>query len=80
MIIPYVLTCDSVVTRFHKKYIKELESTDEIEAYIQSTGLRKALDFLSLYRRRGIDEDIAEKGIAKSIDEVFSQDCNRQSV
>ncbi|EQB61884.1 hypothetical protein NAPIS_ORF00549 [Vairimorpha apis BRL 01] len=40
-IIPYVLTWDGLVTKYHTKYRKALEISDRIEAYIQS------------YRRRG---------------------------
>lgn len=60
-IIPYVLTWDGIVTKYHAKYRKKLEITDRIEAYIQSVTLKKTLESVSLeYRRRGgeiTDED-----------------------
>jgi hypothetical protein len=56
-----------VVTKFHNKFIKELEITNEIKAYIQSIGLRKTPEVLGLDRRSGIYEDISEKLIAKII-------------
>jgi len=34
-IIPYVLTWDGIVTKFHSKYSKEIGLTTRIEAYIQ---------------------------------------------
>jgi hypothetical protein len=47
-IIPYVLTWDGIVTKYHEKYRKELEVTDRIEAYIQSATLKKTLESVSL--------------------------------
>ncbi|KAF7682786.1 hypothetical protein TCON_1999 [Astathelohania contejeani] len=40
-IIPYVLTWEGVVTKYHRIYLKELEITPQIKAYIQSTVLKK---------------------------------------
>ncbi|EQB61133.1 hypothetical protein NAPIS_ORF01293 [Vairimorpha apis BRL 01] len=34
-IVPYVMTWDGVVTKYHKKYIRELEIKPFLEAYIQ---------------------------------------------
>ena len=34
-IVPYVMTWDGVVTKYHKKYIRELEIKLFLEAYIQ---------------------------------------------
>ena len=42
-IIPYVLTWDGIVTKYHAKYRKELAISDQIEAYIQSVALKKLL-------------------------------------
>ncbi|KAF7680935.1 hypothetical protein TCON_2444 [Astathelohania contejeani] len=47
-IIPYVITWDGVVTKYHRNYLKELNITPTIEAYIQSTVLKKTLEIISL--------------------------------
>jgi hypothetical protein len=55
-IIPYVMTWDGVVTKFHRRYLKELSITPKIEAYIQSIVLKKTLESISLDKRRSIEE------------------------
>lgn len=55
-IVPYVMTWDGVVTVYHKKYLKELGITPNIEAYIQSRVLKKTLEGISFDRRRGLEE------------------------
>ena len=55
-IIPYVLTWDGVVTKFHKKYVKEIGLSTRTEAYIQSRVLKKTLDSISFDRRRNLGE------------------------
>ena len=67
-IIPYVMTWDGVVTKFHKKYIKEIGMTSQIEAYVQSRVLKKTLECISFDRRRGNtdwmdDQEALEKAI-----------------
>ena len=52
-IIPYVMTWDGIVTRFHKKYSKEIGLTTKIEAYIQYIVLKKTLESISFEYRRG---------------------------
>ncbi len=56
-IIPFVMTWEGVVTKYHKKSMIELGITPEIEAYIQSTVLKKTLESISFDRRRGIEEE-----------------------
>ena len=51
-IIPYVINWDGVVTNYHKKYIKELEVTTNIEAYIQFKVLKATLESLSFECRK----------------------------
>jgi hypothetical protein len=53
-IILYVITCDGVLTNYHKKDLKYFEITNQIEAYIQTPGLRKTFELISLERIRGI--------------------------
>ncbi|KAF7682511.1 hypothetical protein TCON_2265 [Astathelohania contejeani] len=43
-IIPYVMTWDSVLTKYYKNYLKESNITFTIETYIQSTVLKKTLE------------------------------------
>ncbi|EQB61882.1 hypothetical protein NAPIS_ORF00547 [Vairimorpha apis BRL 01] len=59
-IIPYVLTWDGLVTKYHTKYRKALEISDRIEAYIQSVTLKKTLESVSLEYRRGGDLILVE--------------------
>lgn len=55
-IIPFVLTWDGVVTIHHKRYMKELGVSLNIEAYIQSRVLKKTLESISFDRRRNLVE------------------------
>ena len=53
MSIPYVLTWDGIVTKFHKTYTKEIGLTTKIQSYIQFIVLKKTLESVSYdYRRR----------------------------
>ena len=56
-IIPYVMTWDGCVTRFHTKYRTEIGIQPKTEAYIQSVVLKKTLESISFDRRRGLEED-----------------------
>ena len=56
-IIPYVLTWEGLVTRFHKKHRKEIGIESKTEAYIQSLVLKKTLESISFNRRRGLEEE-----------------------
>mgnify|MGYP001611896985 CR=1 FL=1 len=51
-IIPYVMSWDGVVTRYHKKYVKELGIEPNVEAYIQQRVLKKTLEAVSFEARR----------------------------
>ncbi|KAF7682659.1 hypothetical protein TCON_2125 [Astathelohania contejeani] len=67
-ITPYVLTWESVLTKYHRSYLKELRFTPQIEAYIQSTVLKKTLETISLEHRRSIEDrleatDVVEKAV-----------------
>ncbi|WUR02149.1 reverse transcriptase [Vairimorpha necatrix] len=67
-IVPYVMTWDGVVTKYHRKYIKELEIQPYLEAYIQSIVMKKTLESISLERRRGYDqEDAGEEEVARAV-------------
>ncbi|KAI4290998.1 hypothetical protein PAPHI01_0272 [Pancytospora philotis] len=60
--ISYVMTWDGVVTKYHRKYSKEIGITDSIEAYIQMIVLKKTLESISFDYRRGFEpEDASEE-------------------
>ena len=76
-IIPYVITWDGLVTKYHKKYLKELDVPSEVEAYIQGLTLRKTLELnILLEKRRGFDEDKREEMIQDSIKELCNIKCS----
>ena len=59
-IIPYVLTWDGVVTKYHRKYSHEIGITDSVEAYIQTIVLKKTLESISFDYRRQTNPDEEE--------------------
>ena len=59
-IIPYVLTWDGIVTKFHKSYTKEIGLTTKIETYIQFIVLKKTLESISFSYRRDGEETIQD--------------------
>ncbi|KAF7683603.1 hypothetical protein TCON_1179 [Astathelohania contejeani] len=67
-IIPYVLTWEGIVIKYHRSYLKELGITPQIDAYIHSTVLKKTLETISLVHRRSIEDkleamDVVEKAV-----------------
>ena len=58
------------MTKYQKKYLKELDVSSEVEAYMQGLTLRKTLELISLEKRRGFDEDEREEMIQDSIKEL----------
>ncbi|TBU11328.1 hypothetical protein CWI38_1263p0010, partial [Hamiltosporidium tvaerminnensis] len=54
-IIPYVITWDGIVTKYHKTYLKRLQIPINVEAYIQSIVLKKTVETISFDRRRGLE-------------------------
>ena len=50
-IIPFVLTWDGIVTKYHKTYCKEIGITKKIEAYTQYIVLKKTLESISFSKR-----------------------------
>ena len=57
MIIPYVMTWEGLVTKYHKKHRDEIGLSAKTEAYIQLLVLKKTFESISFDRRRGIEED-----------------------
>ena len=56
-IIPYVMTWEGLVTKYHKKHRDEIGLSAKTEAYIQSLVLKKTFESISFDRRRGIEKD-----------------------
>ena len=55
--IPYVMTWEGLVTRYHKKHCSEIGIQPRTEAYIQSIVQKKTLESISFDRRRGLEEE-----------------------
>ncbi|TBU20728.1 reverse transcriptase [Hamiltosporidium tvaerminnensis] len=62
-IIPYVMTWDGIVTKYHKTYVKRLQIPMNVEAYIQSIVLKKIVETISFDRRRGLDWERASLSV-----------------
>ncbi|TBU12070.1 hypothetical protein CWI38_0911p0010, partial [Hamiltosporidium tvaerminnensis] len=60
-IIPYVMTWDGNVTKYHKSHLKRLEIPMNVEAYIQSIVLKKTVETISFDRRRGLESGLNAK-------------------
>ena len=56
-IIPFVITWDGVVTKYHKQHIKDLEISKNAQAYIQTKIIKKTLESISFEYRRELQED-----------------------
>ncbi|KAF7684174.1 hypothetical protein TCON_0635 [Astathelohania contejeani] len=73
---------DGVVTKYHRNYLKELNITPTIEAYIQSTVLKKTLETISLEYRRNIEDSIDVRDrvedAGKRFGEASATECNRR--
>ncbi|TBU20514.1 hypothetical protein CWI38_0059p0060, partial [Hamiltosporidium tvaerminnensis] len=57
-LIPYVMTWDGIVTKYHKSHLKRLEIPMNVEAYIQSIVLKKTVETISFDRRRGLESGL----------------------
>ena len=77
-IIPYVLTWDGIVTKFHKSYAKEIGLTTKIQSYIQFIVLKKTLESISYDYRRG-GEEITEESV-ENVVLTGARDCNLTEV
>jgi hypothetical protein len=57
-IIPYVMTWEGVVTKYHEQYCKELGINRKTEAYVQTRVLGMTFESISMeYRRGGITRE-----------------------
>ncbi|KAI5175107.1 hypothetical protein PAEPH01_2116 [Pancytospora epiphaga] len=59
-IIPYVITWDGVVTKYHRRHLKDIGMTESIESYIQTILLKKTLESISFEYRRDRGQTRAE--------------------
>ncbi|TBU06280.1 hypothetical protein CWI38_2605p0010, partial [Hamiltosporidium tvaerminnensis] len=57
-IIPYVMTWDGIVTKYHKSHLKRLEIPMNVEAYIQSIVRKNIAETISFNRRRGLESGL----------------------
>ena len=73
-IIPFVLTWDGIVTKYHKTYAKEIGLTTKIQSYIQFIVLKKTLESISYDYRRGEIEILQEN--PENADLTGGKDCN----
>ncbi|TBU04234.1 hypothetical protein CWI37_0166p0050, partial [Hamiltosporidium tvaerminnensis] len=62
-IIPYVMTWDGIVTKYHKTYVKRLQIPMNIEASIRSILLKKTVQTISFDRRRGLEAERASLSV-----------------
>ncbi|TBU03656.1 hypothetical protein CWI36_0887p0020, partial [Hamiltosporidium magnivora] len=56
-IIPYVITWDGIVTKYHKTYLKRLQIPMNVEAYIQSIVLKKTRASMGVIMRSEMHEE-----------------------
>ncbi|MCB1712868.1 MAG: hypothetical protein KDH96_10425 [Candidatus Riesia sp.] len=69
-IIPYVMTWEGLVTKYHKKYSNEIGLQPKVEAYIQTLVLKKTLESISFERRRGVEEEDAHEEINSLVNRI----------
>ncbi|TBU11092.1 hypothetical protein CWI38_1390p0010, partial [Hamiltosporidium tvaerminnensis] len=67
-LIPYVMTWDGIVTKYHKSHLKRLEIPMNVEAYIQSIVLKKTVETISFVRRRGLESGLNAEESGESED------------
>ncbi|KAF7683587.1 hypothetical protein TCON_1203 [Astathelohania contejeani] len=79
-IIPYIMVCDCIITKYHRNYLKELNITPTIEAYIQSTVLKKTLETILLEYRRSIEDgiDVKDRIIEANLERQVPLEANRR--
>ncbi|TBU11212.1 hypothetical protein CWI38_1319p0010 [Hamiltosporidium tvaerminnensis] len=57
-IIPYVMTWDGIVTKYHKSHLKSREIPMIVQAGIQFIVLKKPVETISFDRRRGLESGL----------------------
>ncbi|TBU13251.1 hypothetical protein CWI38_0488p0010, partial [Hamiltosporidium tvaerminnensis] len=81
-IIPYIITWDGIVTKYHKTYLKRLQIPINVEAYIQSIVLKKTVEMISFYRRRGIESgpNAEESWERASLSVILGAEIHKQPI
>ncbi|KAI5169433.1 hypothetical protein PAEPH01_0708 [Pancytospora epiphaga] len=54
-IIPYVMTWDGAVTKYHRRHLKGIWIIESVESYIQTIVLKKTLESILFEYRRGAE-------------------------
>ncbi|KAL6121624.1 hypothetical protein NUSPORA_01435 [Nucleospora cyclopteri] len=62
--IPFGLTWDGVITKYHSLYVKKLSIPPKIHAHIQTIVPKKTLESISLDFRRGLQEECKKKDLS----------------
>ncbi|TBU10071.1 hypothetical protein CWI38_2048p0020, partial [Hamiltosporidium tvaerminnensis] len=81
-IIPYVMTWDGIVTKYHKTYVKRLQIPMNVEAYIQSIVLKKTVETISFDRRRGLESgpNAEESWERASLSVILGAEMHKQPI
>ncbi|KAF7684731.1 hypothetical protein TCON_0104 [Astathelohania contejeani] len=76
------MTWDGVVTRYHRNYLKKLNITPTIEAYIQLKVLKKTLENILLEYKRSTEDviDVRDQveDVVKRFGEASATGCQPQ--
>ncbi|KAM0685182.1 hypothetical protein COBT_003609 [Conglomerata obtusa] len=70
-IVPYVITWDGLVTKFHKQYCILLEIPAETAAYTQTIALKKTLELIFFDWRKEKNEEDKESEVEKSVESIM---------
>ncbi len=70
-IIPYVMTWEGLVTKYHKKYRNEIGIQTKTEAYIQLLVLKKTLESISFERRKGLEEEDSHNEVVTLVNKII---------
>ena len=79
-IIPYVMTWDGLVTKYHKKHRSEIGIQLKTEAYIQSLVLKKTFESISFDRRRGIEEEDGHNEVDELVNKITAASAEVEPV
>jgi len=72
-IVPYVMTWEGLVTKYHKKHRDEIGITPKTEAYIQSLVLKKTFESISFERRRGLEEEDGHNEVDELVSKITAE-------
>ncbi|TBT97841.1 hypothetical protein CWI36_2684p0010, partial [Hamiltosporidium magnivora] len=79
-IIPYIVTCDGIVAKYHKIYLKRLQISMNIKAYMQSIVLKKTAETIFFDRGRGFNSRLNAKESLKrrSLGVILGAEMHKQ--